>query len=356
MRRLILACLAMLGALFGASIALVPGEAHAQPMCLSTSSEPTRFRCYTVDRENALWRISFDGTTWGSWRTEEGAVAGQIHCISVLSRHDCFGRSADGTIVQRSMPFAGPSRWDNIGGSGSGTPNCHFTLRDFDCFVRAGDNTMWRRSGRLDAGWTDWHSAGGVLTGDPECVSQRDVRNGRIDCMVRNTSGGLSHVACVRGSPCAGWVNLDGVLNSRLSCVREVSAGRFHPFVCFVRGTDNRLHAKRYDGAWGPWQQVSDQVFSGDPSCVALSEGDLQCFAQVGGLRLHSIRRTAGTWGPWTELSDVPLLPAPRCTRMTGVTVCAGQDTLGRMVVHRIPDDGPAVAETVPGLLVHNLR
>lgn len=356
MRRLILACLAMLGALFGASIALIPSEAQAQPMCLSTSSEPPRFRCYAVDRENALWRISFDGTNWGSWRAEGGAVEGRIHCVGLTSRQDCFARSADGTIAQRVMPSTGSGSWENIGGSGSGTPNCHFTLRDFDCFVRAADNTMWRRSGRIGEGWSDWNSAGGVLASDPECVSQRNVRDGRIDCMVRNTSGGLSHVACVRGSPCAGWVNLDGVLNSRLSCVREVSAGRFHPFVCFVRGTDNRLHAKRYDGTWGPWQRVSDQTFAGDPSCVGLAGGDLQCFAQVGGLRLHSIRRTAGAWGSWTELSTVSLLPAPRCTRTSDMTVCAGQDTLGRMVVHRIPDSGPAVGEIVPGLLVSYLH
>lgn len=349
MRRLILACFAMLGALFGASIALVPGEAQAQPTCVAVSET---LRCSAVGRDNAMWRIAFDGTRWGTWTSHGGVIEGELNCINWLSRHDCFARGPGGVLNQRVMSPAEDVRWDNLGGSASGTPTCFHSINKLDCFIRGTDNALWRRSGRVGHGWTDWNSAGGVLASDPECVRQS---NDRFDCMVRNTNGGLSHVACVRGSPCAGWVNLDGTLNSRLSCARESVRATLQPFVCFVRGTDNKLYSKRYDGTWGPWQLVNDRTFEGDPSCVTIG-ADLACYAQLGGNRLHSIRRTAGTWGSWTEVSTTPMLPAPRCTRAATMSICAGLDTLGRMVVIRIPDEGPAIGETVPGLLIRDYR
>lgn len=341
MRRLILACLAMLGALFGASVALVASEAYAQPMCLPNGD--AALRCYAVTPDIALWRINYSGETWGPWQSQGGAVVGEIDCMTAGFRQDCFARGPSGTIVQRVMSSSEPVRWDDIGGSASGSPSCFYFSSNFDCFVRGTDNALWRRSGYIGRGWSDWNSGGGVLTGDPECVAQRT--SGRFDCMVRNTEGGLSHIACVRGSPCAGWVNLDGVLNSRLSCVIEGTRGTFRPFVCFVRGTDNALHSRRYDGTWGPWQRVNEAPFNYDPACVSLADGDIACYAHRSPAQIWSIRRVAGAWGEWTLTTNtVAIMGTPRCFHRTtiGVTTCVGQTPQRRMALVNIPNEGAA--------------
>lgn len=344
MRQLILACLAMLGALFGASIALVPSEARAQPVCVPIRVQ--NLTCFAVGRDNALWRVSFDGASWGAWESQGGTVAGEVSCAGNVIRTDCFARGADGALNQRIMDRREAERWEVLGDAVTGTPNCLRNGADFDCFVRGADNALWRRSGRIGSGWTDWISGGGTLTGNPECVVAGD---GRADCMVRNLNGGLSHIACVRGSPCAPWATLDGTFAGRISCVQEAASGAFRPFVCFVRGADNSIFAKRYNGSWGPWERISDRLVPGDPECIRTTGADLVCVVLGASSQLIMIRRTGGTWGAWTNVGTTPVVGNASCfhRESDGNIICAARSTTSRMVVFTVAPGAPVVSQQV---------
>ena len=87
--------------------------------------------------------------------------------------------------------------------------------------------------------WSNWQSLGGVLTSDPATVSWGD---GRTDVFVRGTDNALWH-KWFNGT-WSGWESLGGVLSSG----PDVSSWAAGHLDVFARGSDNALWQKRFDG------------------------------------------------------------------------------------------------------------
>jgi hypothetical protein len=93
--------------------------------------------------------------------------------------------------------------------------------------------------------WSNWQSLGGILTSDPATVSWGDSR---IDVFVRGTDNALWH-KWFNGT-WSGWESLGGVLSSGPD-VSSWAAGRLD---VFVRGADNALWHKWFNGTCSGWE------------------------------------------------------------------------------------------------------
>src|SRR5581483_7891113 len=93
-------------------------------------------------------------------------------------------------------------------------------------------------------------------------------------------AAGTSYV--VRGAASAavaadwsGWESLGGVLTSGAD-VSSWGSGRLD---VFVRGTDNALWHKWYDGSWHDWESLGG-VLTSDPSVASWGSGRLDVFVR----------------------------------------------------------------------------
>jgi len=78
-----------------------------------------------------------------------------------------------------------------------------------------------------------------------------------------------------RGSQWSNWESLGGVLSSAPD-VCSWGPGRLDGF---VRGTDNALYHKWYDGRWSDWESLGG-VLTSDPSAVSWGSGRIDVFVR----------------------------------------------------------------------------
>jgi predicted nucleic acid-binding Zn-ribbon protein len=154
------------------------------------------------------------------------------------------------------------------------------------------------------ATWGKWESLGGVLTSPPECVSWGA---NRIDCFVKGTDNALWH-RWWNGSRWGGWESLGGVLTSPPNCV-SWGANRLD---CFVKGTDNAMWHKWWNGRrWGGWESLGG-VLTSPPECVSWGTNRLDCFVRGTDKAMWHKWWNGRRWGGWESLGGVLTSP-PNC-------------------------------------------
>ncbi len=122
------------------------------------------------------------------------------------------------------------------------------------------------------SGWSNWEQlSASQITSDPAVASWGA---GRLDCFVRGTDNALWH-KWYDGS-WSGWESLGGSLTSD-PAVASWGAGRLD---CFVRGTDNALWHKWYDGSWHGWEQLGANQIASGPAAVSWGSNRIDCFAR----------------------------------------------------------------------------
>ena len=127
----------------------------------------------------------------------------------------------------------------------------------------------------LDDTWlstaeTRWESLGGVLVGGPAASTWG---SGRLDIAVRGTDNQLWHKWFDGGWH--NWEALGGVLTDDPGAA-SWSPGRYD---VFVRGTDNALWHRWYDGRWHDWESLGGVLASG-PGVVAWGPNRLDVFVR----------------------------------------------------------------------------
>jgi len=142
--------------------------------------------------------------------------------------------------------------------------------------------------------WSNWQSLGGVLTSDPATVSWGD---GRTDVFVRGTDNALWH-KWFNGT-WSGWESLGGVLSSGPD-VSSWAAGRLD---IFVRGTDNALWHKWFNGTWSGWESLGG-VLTSDPAAVSWGEGRIDVLVRGTDNALWH-KWFDGAWSGWESLGGV---------------------------------------------------
>jgi len=72
----------------------------------------------------------------------------------------------------------------------------------------------------------------------------------------------------------------------------------------FVRGTDDGVHRKRFNGEWDPWTQVpGDEKTPSGPTSVGLGKYQLTVFIRRSDNTIHANTESGSTsWSGWVEV------------------------------------------------------
>ena len=150
--------------------------------------------------------------------------------------------------------------------------------------------------------WFGWESLGGVLTSDPAVSSWAA---NRLDCFVRGTNNAMWH-KWWNGSSWSGWENLGGVLTSAPAAV-SWGPNRID---CFVRGTDNAMWHKWWNGSsWSGWENLGG-VLTSDPAVCSWGPNRLDCFVRGTNNAMWHKWWNGSSWSGWENLGGV-LTSAP---------------------------------------------
>jgi len=283
--------------------------------------------------------------------TNFGPIGTPPSCVSrAPARIDCFalGRSVPGSapgLMRRQWNGSAWIAWENLGGDVVGPPECvSWGAARIDCFVRGSDNSLrhawWEGAPQGSGGditvgtaslQTDalffggWDNLGGSFTSEISCVSW-DV--GRIDCFVRGTDNALWH-RWWDGSQWRDWESLGGQLGGRPECV-SWSAFRID---CFALDPRGRMQHRWWNVTqWQGWEDLGGP-FRGDISCISYVVNRIDCFARGGENALWA-RSWNGT--QWIGENLGGLIKDPECISWgPGRIDCIVRSIWGTEVYHR---------------------
>jgi len=166
-------------------------------------------------------------------------------------------------------------------------------------------NPQWNGNGNLSA--TDvqgaqltygvtWESLGGGLSGSPAATSWS---SGHLDIYVRGTDNALYH-RWFDGANWSHWEDLGGVLGSEPAAVAW-APGRMD---VFARGTDGSLIHRWFDGGWSHWESLGGQIV-GKPTVVSWGAGHLDVYVRGTDNALYHRWFDSNGWSHWEELGGV---------------------------------------------------
>ena len=150
--------------------------------------------------------------------------------------------------------------------------------------------------------WWGWESLGGGLSSDPAVASWAV---NRLDCFVRGMDNAMWH-KWWNGAAWSGWENLGGVLTSSPAAV----SWGLNRIDCFVRGTDNRMWHKWWNGSsWSGWENLGG-ILTSDPAVCSWGTNRLDCFVRGTDNALWHKWWNGSSWSGWESLGGV-LTSAP---------------------------------------------
>jgi hypothetical protein len=146
-------------------------------------------------------------------------------------------------------------------------------------------------------GLAGWSSLGGFATSAALASSSGPSSS---DVFVRGSDNGLYHKAW-NGTSWSNWESLGGILTSSPSVV---SWGPNRIDV-FVRGSDNALYHKSWDGtAWGKWEYL-DGILTSGPATSTRGSGLLDVFVRGTDNALWHKSWNNGQWSQWENLGGI---------------------------------------------------
>jgi hypothetical protein len=160
-----------------------------------------------------------------------------------------------------------------------------FTLRNID--TQPGP-------GPVPGGWSRWENLGGVLTSAPAAASWAP---NRLDTFVRGTDNALYH-KWWDGSRWSGWERLGGSLTSAPGAV---SWGPNRIDV-FVRGTDNAMYHLFWNGSrWSEWENLGG-VLTSAPAAASWAPNRIDTFVRGSDNALYHKWWDGSRWSEWENL------------------------------------------------------
>ena len=155
------------------------------------------------------------------------------------------------------------------------------------------------------AKWSEWESLEGGLQAGPSAASWGP---NRLDIFVRGTDNAMWH-KWWDGSAWKGWESLGGELGTKPGCA-SWGPSRID---CFALGTDKRLYHKWWDGAWKGWDVMGGEQFTSAPSVTSWGPNRLDIFVRGQDNALWHLSFDDPRWGTWESLGG-GLASDPGCT------------------------------------------
>lgn len=228
---------------------------------------------------------------------------------SVQAQTHTFARGGDGSL----MHFDG-AQWRSLGGKVVGAPDaCSWGSNRIDVVVRGEDNKLWQIA-RIREQWSRWYDLGGTLTSSPTCVSRGP---NRIDIFARGADGTLVHKQ-FDGQRWTDWESLGGFLDDRgpdpdtrrrgesveanqlpADAAPDAASWGMDRIDVFVRGRDNALWQKTWDGTgWAAWHNLGGHITS-DPGAVSWGTNRIDIFARDADGQITQITWDGTRWTEW---------------------------------------------------------
>jgi putative pyrroloquinoline-quinone binding quinoprotein len=136
-----------------------------------------------------------------------------------------------------------------------------------------------------------WTSLGGTLTSGPDASSSSTTRT---DVFVRGTDNQLWYRTW-NGTTWGPWTPLGGILTSDPSAV----SGGANSIDVFVRGTDNGIWHRHFDGTmWAPWDPVGG-IATSAPDAASWAVGRLDVIVRGTDNGLWHRAWNGTSWGAW---------------------------------------------------------
>jgi hypothetical protein len=220
------------------------------------------------------------------------------YTIDNASRHS-------GNINQRTNAIFNDFRrrypWIFTSLRAAGVPNnvVNSTFRDVIEFTLRNMNTQPAPGPGPSPGdrWSQWEDLGGVLTSGPAVSSWAP---NRLDTFVRGTNNALYH-KWWNGTRWSDWENLGGVLTSAPAAV---SWGNNRIDV-FARGQGNRLYHLWWDSSrWSSWEDLGGNITSA-PAVSSRTANRLEVFARGTNNQLITRSWNGSRWSGWQNLDGV---------------------------------------------------
>jgi peptidoglycan hydrolase-like protein with peptidoglycan-binding domain len=145
--------------------------------------------------------------------------------------------------------------------------------------------------------WLGWEKLGGALTSG---IGVSSWAANRLDCFVRGTDNAMWH-KWWNGSKWLGWEKLGGALTSGIG----VSSWAANRLDCFVRGTDNAMWHKWWNGSkWLGWEKLGGGLSSA-PAAVSWGPNRIDTFVRGMDNALWHKWWNGSTWSGWESLGGV---------------------------------------------------
>lgn len=212
-----------------------------------------------------------------------------------------FRRSADGTDNVVGWGFRPGSGFTEVDGSGNvllsvSFPNGENTYRVLKFAKTSSMLALLRGTAGLPVAGpvTQWQSLGGVLTSHPAAAAWS---GNRLDVFVRGADNALYH-RWWDGMAWSGWERLGGVLTA----APAVAAWAPNRLDVFARGTDDALYHLWWDGVqWSGWERLGG-VLTSAPAVAAWGSNRLDTFAQGTDNAVWHLWWDGTSWNGWESL------------------------------------------------------
>jgi fibronectin type 3 domain-containing protein len=262
---------------------------------------------YTVDAFDAVGNHSAQSApaTVNSPDTIPPSVPGNVKATlagNTLQVNLSWNASTDnlgvtGYTIYRNgtkVTTVGPSTLTYTDSAVAGNTTYSYTV---DAFDAAGNHSAPSAAAQLTTPGQIMNPLGGVLTSGPSAASWA---SNQTYVFVRGTDNGLWYKTW-NGSSWGNWTPLGGVLTSDPSVV-SWGANRID---VFVRGTDNQLWHKWYaSGVWYGWEPLGG-VLTSAPSASSWGPNRLDIFVRGTDMQLWQKTWNGAGWGNWQPLGGI---------------------------------------------------
>lgn len=217
-----------------------------------------------------------DGVFWYFYRDSEKENVGAWDAHAGLLNHGAAPRRAWWAFQEvAGVPFwpVAPNWFsDNLGGTITSEPDIStWGSNRMDVFARGAENALWTRSWN-GSNWGAWGFIGGALSSGPGAVSWGV---NRIDVVAHATNGNSVAHWWFDG---ASWHADD--LGGTTNAAPDISSWGPNRLDVFIRGTDNALWHKFWNGAWSVWEFIGGALTSG-PSSVSWGNNRIDIVARA---------------------------------------------------------------------------
>jgi hypothetical protein len=177
-----------------------------------------------------------------------------------------------------------------------GTCNVSLVCPDTGCRGEDSTRTTVFQNLISTSSWLGWEDLGGVLTSG---VGVSSWAANRLDCFVKGTDNAMWH-KWWNGS-WSGWENLGGVIDNAPAAV-SWGPNRID---CFVRGMNNHMFHKWWNGsAWSGWEDLGGIITAG-PAVSSWASNRLDCFVKGTDNAMWHKWWDGSAWRGWEGLGGV---------------------------------------------------